>query len=56
MENQVRERIVDQSKSFSIQNRGVRIVTMEELASACGISKKTLYVNFRAKKSFCTTS
>ncbi|MFZ5860751.1 MAG: TetR/AcrR family transcriptional regulator [Spirochaetota bacterium] len=49
MENQVRERIVDQSKELFF-NRGVRNVTMDELASACGISKKTLYVNFPSKE------
>jgi len=49
MEYQMRERIVGQSKVLFF-NRGVRNVTMDELASACGISKKTLYVNFPSKE------
>lgn len=49
MEHQVHERIVDHSKELFF-NRGVRNVTMDELASACGISKKTLYANFPSKE------
>jgi AcrR family transcriptional regulator len=48
MGNEVRTRIVDLSKDLFF-TRGFTRVTMDDLASACGISKKTLYVNFPSK-------
>lgn len=49
MGNQVRARIVDLSRDLFFK-RGFTRVTMDDLASACGISKKTLYVNFPSKE------
>jgi len=49
MENSVRARIVDLSKDLFFK-KGFARVTMDELASACGISKKTLYLNFPSKE------
>lgn len=48
MENQVQNRIVDASKNLFFNN-GFSRVTMDDIASSCGISKKTLYANFQSK-------
>lgn len=49
MEIHVKDRIVAASKSLFF-SRGLRSVTMDEIASACGMSKKTLYLNFSSKE------
>ena len=49
MDHQVPDRIVAASRELFF-SRGIRNVTMDEIASACGISKKTLYLSFSSKE------
>ncbi len=49
MQNDVQDRIVAVSRELFF-NRGIRSVTIDEIAAACGISKKTLYIYFSSKE------
>lgn len=47
--NKYKDRIIDESIVLFVKH-GIRSVTMDEIAKQCGISKRTLYENFKDKE------
>ncbi|MCX6183051.1 MAG: TetR/AcrR family transcriptional regulator [Bacteroidetes bacterium] len=47
--NKYKDRIIDESIQLFVKH-GIRSVTMDEIAKQCGISKRTLYENFKDKE------
>lgn len=52
--NDCKNRIIDQA-ALMFQSYGIRAVTMDMLASSLGISKRTIYENFRDKDELLVT-